>query len=60
MLDTKMDQSPSNITQRRLKKSTSRNFHFLSNLEPQESTTDDDLVLTPNVLREGKNGQEDE
>src|SRR6267142_3392359 len=39
---------------------TSRNFHFLSNLEPQESTTDDDLVLTPNVSREGENGQEDE
>jgi len=39
---------------------TSRNFHFLSNLEPQESTTDDDLVLTPNISCEGENGQEDE
>src|SRR6267142_651689 len=38
---------------------TSRNFHFLSNLEPQEPGPYDDLMLTPNVSCEGESGQED-
>src|SRR6267142_6002333 len=33
---------------------TSRNFHFLLNLKPQEPGPDDNLVLTLNVSRKGR------